>query len=196
MPIHLIWGDDSSSRNRDIEKIIKEIVHPSWKTTNISRFDGDQINQINQALQEVRTPPFGEGSRAVVINKSPFCNGCSSEIGKKFENIIDLIPKATYLILSNSLKPDGRLKTTKLLQKLIKSKKVTEKSFLLPAIWDLEGQKQLVIRTAKELNLSVQEEAVIGLVEAIGTDSSRLISELEKLSLLEESKSNSSMKKN
>tara|TARA_Y100001968_G_scaffold157787_1_gene144146 strand:- start:718 stop:1719 length:1002 start_codon:yes stop_codon:yes gene_type:complete len=188
MPVHLIWGDDTSSRDCAIEKLIKEIVDPSWSTINISRLDGSDIAQVNQGLEEARTPPFGSGGRVVLINKSPFCNGCSNELGKKFEDIIEIIPKETHIILSNKVKPDGRLKNTKLLQKLIKSKKVSEGVFLLPAIWDIEGQKQLVFKIAKELQISIQKEAIILIVEAIGTDSARLRMELEKLSLLEASK--------
>tara|TARA_Y100001968_G_scaffold324302_1_gene363381 strand:- start:4131 stop:5147 length:1017 start_codon:yes stop_codon:yes gene_type:complete len=188
MPIHLFWGNDSSSRNLAIEDLIQKIVDPTWSSINISRLDGKDIDQVNKALEEVRTPPFGSGSRVVLIKQSPFCNGCSSELGKRFEDVIELIPQETHLILSNELKPDGRLKTTKTLQQLIKSNRVNEQNFLLPAIWDIEGQKQFVIRIAKQLGLSIQKDAVIAIVEAIGSDSSRLRSELEKLSLLESSK--------
>tara|TARA_Y100001968_G_scaffold227706_1_gene210482 strand:- start:12298 stop:13299 length:1002 start_codon:yes stop_codon:yes gene_type:complete len=190
MPIHLIWGDDSGSRNLAIERLIEKIVDPTWSTINISRLDGSDSLQITQALEEVRTPPFGVGSRVVLVNKSPFCNGCSSDLGNKFEDVLDVIPQETHLILNNSNKPDGRLKTTKLLQKLISSNKANEQSFQLPAIWDRDGQKKLVISVAKELGLSLQEEAVFALVEAIGTDSSRLRSELEKLALLQAAKAN------
>ena len=188
MPIHLIWGDDTGSRNRSIEKLIEKIVDPVWRTLNITRHDGNDHSKIDEILEEVRTPPFGNGARVVLIQASPFCNGCSNEIAKKFEGIIDLIPQETHLILSNSLKPDGRLKTTKILQKLVKSNLVEERSFVLPAIWDLAGQKQLIQRTAKELGLLIDNDAILALVEAIGTDSARLQSELEKFSLLQQTK--------
>ena len=183
-----MWGDDSGARNQAIETIIEKIVDPSWKALNLSRFDGKDIEQVNQCLEEVRTPPFGNGSRVLTVDTSPFCNGCSSELATKFESIIQLIPINTHLILSNGLKPDGRLRTTKLLQKLIQSKIVQENKFMLPAIWDINGQQQLVERTAKELGLEVHNDAIVALVEAIGTDSTRLRSELEKISLLQQSK--------
>jgi DNA polymerase-3 subunit delta len=92
-------------------------------------------------------------------------------------------------VLISQNKPDGRLKTTKLINELIKKKKAFEKKFILPAIWDEIGQKQLIQRTANEMNIEIEEKAIYSLVEAIGSDSQRLVRELEKLFLLEEAKS-------
>ena len=86
-------------------------------------------------------------------------------------------------MLVNPAKPDGRLRTTKALQKRIKSGLDQEQSFPLPAAWDGNGQRQLVQRTAEALGLKVEPDAIDALVEAIGTDSARLESEMRKLSL-------------
>tara|TARA_B100000700_G_C14963742_1_gene817831 strand:- start:438 stop:1442 length:1005 start_codon:yes stop_codon:yes gene_type:complete len=188
MPIHLIWGDDSGAKDRYINNLIKELVDSDWLSMNLSRFDGNDINDVKKALEETRTPPFGFGGRVVLVQKNPFCNNCTSELGAKFEEIIELIPEKTNLILSQDIKPDGRLKTTKLLQKLIQSKKVNEQKFLLPAIWDENGQRDLVEKTAEELGLKLEKDAIFLIVESIGNDSARLHTELEKFSLLESSK--------
>ena len=188
MPIHLLWGDDSDAINRAIEALIKKIVHPSWESLNISRLDGTEVAQAKQALQDSRTPPFGEGSRLVILKRSPFCNNCPNEISEQFEETIKLIPKSTHLILNNINKPDGRLKTTKALKNLINKNIAFEQKFILPAIWDQIGQKQLIENIAAELKLNIEENAKFLLVEAIGNDSSRIYSELSKLALLAESK--------
>ena len=188
MPIHLIWGDDTGARDLAIENLIKKLVVPEWRSFNLTRINGSDPEQVNRILEEVRTPPFGNGSRVVLVNQSTFCNGCSSELAKKFISIIPMIPKETYLVLSNLLKPDGRLKTTKKLQDLIKEKAVFEKSYILPAVWDEAGQKEVIEKTAQLLGLKLEESAVFALLEAIGNDTSRLISELEKISLLQQSK--------
>jgi len=86
-------------------------------------------------------------------------------------------------VLCNPNKPDGRLRTTKALQKLVKLKQAHEKSFALPAIWDGAGQRELVERTSRDLGLQLEPEATTALVEAIGNDSTRLKSELQKLAL-------------
>ena len=90
-------------------------------------------------------------------------------------------------MLTNPAKPDGRLRTTKALQKRVKQGLASEQKFQLPAIWDGAGQRQLVERTATDLNLSMEAEAVSALVDAIGNDSARLSMELQKLALHAES---------
>ncbi len=184
MPIHLLWGNDSAACDRAIESLIDQIIDPSWSSINLSRLDGSNNEEASKALEEVRLPPFGNGGRLVLVKRNPFCNNCSSNLANCFEEILELIPPNTYLVLHNTNKPDGRLRTTKALQVLIKKKKAHEKSFILPAIWDETGQRKLVDRTAQDLGLELAPEATSLLVEAIGNDSARLTSELNKLALL------------
>ena len=189
MPIHLIWGDDEAGTNREIDKLITQIVDSTWASLNTSRINGDDILSANKALEEIRTPPFGSGGRVIVVKKHPFCNGCSMDLGAKFTNSIESIPNNCHLILQNIKKPDSRLKTTKILKDLMKSnKEITEKSFILPSVWDDYGKKELIERTAEELGLNIKEDAIYELINAIGNDSARLNSELEKLSLYAESR--------
>ncbi len=183
MPIHLLWGDDSAARDRAIAALIEEAIDPTWSSINLSRLDGSEAGQAQQALEEARTPPFGGGMRVVLLQRSPFCNACPSDLADRFEAILELIPASTHLILSNPAKPDGRLRTTKKLQKRIKQGLDLEKGFPLPTAWDGNGQRLLVKRTAEALSLTLDPDAIDALLEAIGTDSSRLESELRKLSL-------------
>ena len=183
MPIHLLWGDDAAARARAIDALIGKVVDPSWSSLNLSRLDGADAGQALQALEEARTPPFATGERLVLLQRSPFCNGCPTELADRFEAALELIPDSSHLVLVNSAKPDGRLRTTKALQKRIKNGLDQEQSFPLPAAWDGKGQRQLVQRTAEALGLKVEPDAIDALVEAIGTDSARLESELRTLSL-------------
>ncbi len=183
MPIHLFWGNDAAARDHAIETLISDVVDQAWSSINLSRCDGAEAGQASQALTEARTPPFGSGGRLVLLQRSPFCNACPSELANRFEDVLDLIPETSHLVLCNPNKPDGRLRTTKALQKLVKLKQASEKSFLLPAIWDGAGQQELVERTARDLGLQLEPEATTALVEAIGNDSTRLNAELQKLAL-------------
>ena len=185
MPIHLLWGDDEAARTRAVEALIERLVDPAWATINLSRLDGHDPAQAAQALEEARTPPFGGGARLVLLQRSPFCNQCPAELADQLEASLELIPAHCHLLLVNPAKPDGRLRTTKTLQKLAKAGAgaVFERSFALPAIWDGAGQVELVAHTAEELGLRLEPDAAEALVQAIGSDSARLASELEKLSL-------------
>ncbi len=187
MPIHLFWGDDSAARDRAVASLIEASIDPTWSSVNLSRLDGSETGQAEQALEEARTPPFGAGMRVVLLQRSPFCNACPSELADRFEATLDLIPDSTQLVLTNPTKPDGRLRTTKAVQKRVKKGLASEQKFQLPAIWDGNGQRQLVERTAEELGVKLESEAVSALVDAIGNDSARLTMELQKLSLHAES---------
>lgn len=117
------------------------------------------------------------------VAAQPFCNQCPADLAEQLETSLNLVAEQCHLVLVNAAKPDGRLKTTKALQKLVKSGEAQERSFQLPAIWDGSGQVELVQRTAQELGLKLQPDAAQALSDAIGSDSARLASELEKLSL-------------
>ena len=188
MPIQVLWGDDFAGSDKAIESLVKDIIDPSWSSLNLSRLDGSEPAQVKQALEESQTPPFGSGGRIVLLKRSPICNNCPKELNDLFENIINLIPEKTYLILSNPSKPDKRLKSTKAIEKLAKDNKAIVKSYQLPAVWDKNGQKLLVENVANEFNLKISEDAIFSLVDSIGSDSKRLHSELEKLCLFIEAK--------
>jgi DNA polymerase-3 subunit delta len=183
MPIHLLWGDDEAARTRAVDTLISRHTDPAWQSINLSRLDGSDSAQALQALEEVRTPPLGGGDRVVVLQRSPFCNQCPAELAEQLERTLELIPPECHLLLVNPAKPDGRLRTTKALQKLVKAGYASEKGFQLPAVWDGAGQLELMHRSAAELGLKLDPAAAEALAEAIGSDSARLASELEKLSL-------------
>ena len=178
MPIHLYWGDDEAARSRAVDGLVGQLVDPAWASINLSRLDGNDTNQALQALEEARTPPFGAGARLVLLQRSPFCSPGPAELAERLEASLTLIPETCHLVLVSPGKPDARLRSTKALRKVAE-----EKSFLLPAIWDGEGQVDLVQRTAAELGLRLEPAAAEALAEAIGSDSARLASELEKLAL-------------
>ncbi|MCP9890217.1 DNA polymerase III subunit delta [Cyanobium sp. Aljojuca 7D2] len=183
MPIHLFWGDDEAARNRAVEALVQEQLDPSWASLNLSRLDGNDSAQAAQALEEARTPPFGAGARVVVLQRSPFCSQCPAELAEGFEAALAQVADGCHLVLVSPGKPDARLRTTKALQKLVKAGEASEQSFALPAIWDGAGQVELVSRTARELELKLEPAAAEALADAVGSDSARLASELEKLSL-------------
>tara|TARA_Y100001968_G_C19412500_1_gene747110 strand:+ start:568 stop:1596 length:1029 start_codon:yes stop_codon:yes gene_type:complete len=196
MPIHLIWGDDYEASNREIDETIAKVIDPAWKSFNYSQIDGNDPKQSFKALEEVQSAPFGNGGRVVLIRRSTLCNGCSVELANKLEQSINLIPDQTYLILNSSNRPDKRLKTTKLILENIQSNKFSrEKSYTLPLPWDISGQRNLVKNIAQRLDLTINSEIVDLIVESIGSDSSLISSELQKISLLSQA-NNPTLNKN
>jgi len=176
MPIHLYWGDDEAARSRAVEELVASALDSTWGAMNLSRLDGQDSEQARRALEEARTPPLGAGDRVIVLQRSPFCAACPPPLTEALEGNLGAIAEHTHLVLVSSGKPDARLRTTKALRAVAQ-----EKSFPLPASWDGAGQLELVQRTAQELGLSLEPQAAEALAQAIGSDSARLASELEKL---------------
>jgi DNA polymerase-3 subunit delta len=176
MPIHLYWGDDEAARGRAVEQLVREALDPSWAAMNLSRLDGQDGEQARRALEEARTPPLGAGNRVVVLQRSPFCGVCPPPLAEALEACLPAIPEHTHLVLVSGGKPDARLRTTKALRAVAE-----ERSFPLPASWDGAGQLELVRNAAKALGLTLEDRAAEALAQAIGSDSARLASELEKL---------------
>ncbi|NDD22048.1 MAG: DNA polymerase III subunit delta, partial [Synechococcaceae bacterium WBA_3_309] len=178
MPIHLYWGDDQAALDRAIQQLINQVVDPTWQSLNLSRLDGSISAEAAQALSEARTPPLGAGDRLVLLQNSPFCSTCPSELAAQLEPCLNLIPSNCHLLLTSSSKPDARLKSTKAIKAV-----AHEKSFALPAIWDGAGQIDLVLNAAAAMGLQISPQAAEALAETIGSNSGRLAGELEKLSL-------------
>ena len=195
MPIQIIWGNDTDASNKEIEKIIDLHVSKDWSNLNVSKFNGDDPKQIFQALDEMLTPPLGDGSRVVIIKNSPILNYKNDDISNKFEMNSKIIPNSTYLILQNTHKPDSRMKTTKFIKDLLKQDIASELSFNLPSIWDKNSQINYIQNIGKEMHIDFDREVGEKILDSIGIDNSRLINELEKAKLYLEGKNKSTYSK-
>ena len=180
MPIQIIWGDDLNAQNKFIQKLIDQKVSKAWKEINVSNLNGDDDQYIKKAMEESLTPPFGDGSRIVILRNNPIFTTKNEELTIKFEKIYSNIPKNTYFILQNIKKPDSRLKSTKFLQKLIKQDLVIEKTFSLPDIWDYEGQRRYLENSASAMNIKLDKDAAELIIDSVGNDSFKLMNELTK----------------
>ena len=190
MPIIVIWGDDKHKCDNEVEKIIAQNVSQTWINLNMSKFNGDESTQVCQALDEVQTPPLGDGSRVILIQNNPIFNYKDDLLQKKFEFIALNILDSTFLILQSIQKPDSRIKSTKLLKKLINDNKAREIYHKLPDIWDSKKQTKYIEDICKDLSIKLDEDAPNAIIESIGLDPLRLKNELEKVSLYISAKKN------
>ena len=183
MPIQIIWGNDTKSCENEIEKIINSNISKQWESFNLSKLDGNDENQVFQALEETQNAPFGDGSRIIILKNNPIFNIKNEKFLAKFESSTQNIPDSTFLILFCINKPDSRMKTTKFLKKLIKSKQAFESSYNLPDIWDHESQIRYIEEISRNLNINLDENAAQAILESIGTESKKLDNELRKAQL-------------
>ncbi len=180
MPIQIIWGNDTKSCENKIEKIIDSNISEQWKSFNLSKYDGNDENQVFKALEETQNAPFGDGSRIILLKNNPIFNIKNDKFAAKFEFSALNIPDSNFLILFCTDKPDARMKTTKVLKTLVKSKKAFESSYNLPDIWDYDSQVNYVKEISRNLNINLDENAAHAIIESIGTESTKLDNELKK----------------
>ncbi len=124
------------------------------------------------------TPPFGMGDRLVWLVDSTVCQRCSEELLSELERTLTALPDSTVLLLTSAGKPDGRIKSTKLLQK---HAEIREFAAISP--WKTDQLMQRVRQVAQEVGVKLTNGSVQLLAEAVGNDTRQLYNELEKLYL-------------
>lgn len=180
MPVYLYWGEDTYRLSTAVQSLHEQVLDPAWKSFNVDKIEvssgPEATAQIIQGLNQAMTPPFGMGERLVWL-VNPLV-GSTSEIFSEFERTLTALPPTSHLLLTQSTKPDGRSKLTKLLQK---QGQVSEFALIPP--WKTTEILQMVKRAAHDLDVKMSQAAGEQLAEAVGNDTRRLYGELEKLKL-------------
>ena len=175
MPVYLFWGDDSFSLKKAVTTLQDKVLDPAWQAFNYDRLPPeDTITGLNQAM----TPPLGPSDRLIWLENTQVLNQCSEDLLKELERTLPAVPETTHLLLTSDRKPDGRLKSTKLLKKIARIKE-----FKQIAPWDTGGLMDLVKGVARDKGLELESAAANLLAEAVGNDRRKLEMELEKLAL-------------
>ncbi len=178
MPIHLYWGEDDFAIAQSITKLQAELLDPDWLQFNYHQFSGELTENTISALNESMTPVFGMGQKLVLLANTTIMQQCSKDLLIELERTLPVIPENCYLLLTTTKKPDGRLKSTKLVQKYAE---VTE--FSLIPYWDTKKLSQKVKQLATEIDVKLTASAIELLVESVGNNTRLLWNELEKLSV-------------
>jgi DNA polymerase-3 subunit delta len=178
MPIYLYWGEDDFSMNRAVKRLRDRTLDSNWASFNYDKIGAEQSDGIVQALNQAMTPPFGMGDRLVWLADTTICQRCPEELLTELERTLPHLPATTVLLLTTNTKPDGRIKSTKLLQKYAE---IREFAAISP--WKTEQLVQQVRNVAQELDIKLTTDATQLLAEAVGNDTRQLFNELEKLKL-------------
>jgi DNA polymerase III subunit delta len=179
MTIILYWGDDDFAIAKAVTAIQQSSIDPAWASFNYEKIAPERDDAVITALNQAMTPPFGMGKRLVWLADPTVMQSCSEELLAELERTLPQIPATTMLLLTSKTKPDGRLKSTKTIQKYAN---VQEFSLIPP--WKTEELSQRVQIVAKELGLKLTKDAVQLLTESVGNNTRQLYLELEKLDLL------------
>ncbi|KAM3115928.1 DNA polymerase III subunit delta [Phormidesmis sp. 146-33] len=178
MPIYLYWGEDSFAIAQAVQRLQARSLDPTWESFNFDKISPDQPESVIQGLNQAMTPPFGSGNRFVWLVDTALTQRCSEELLAELDRTFPAIPETTTFLMTSSVKPDGRLKSTKLLQKYAQ---IQEFSPIPP--WKTDLLLKQVQRVAQEVGVKLSIAGAEFMVEAVGNNTRQLYSELEKIRL-------------
>jgi len=178
MPIYLYWGDNDFSLTQAVNELRQSVLDPNWLSFNYDRIPPDQSDAVIQGLNQAMTPPFGMGGRLVWLVDTTVCQTCSENLLAELQRTLPAIPPESILLLTSHNRPDGRLKSTKLLQKHAKIKE-----FPLIPPWKTEELVQQVKSYAQTTGVKLTPLAAELLADAVGNNTRQLANELDKLRL-------------
>jgi DNA polymerase III subunit delta len=179
MSIILYWGDDDFAIAKAVTAIQQSAIDPAWASFNYEKISPERDDAVITALNQAMTPPFGMGKRLVWLAETTVMQSCTEELLAELERTLPQVPTMSILLITSKTKPDGRLKSTKTIQKYAN---VQEFSLIPP--WKTEELSQRVQIVATELGIKVTKDAIQLLAESVGNNTRQLYLELEKLHLL------------
>ena len=178
MPIYFYWGEDEFTLQKAVTSLRDRILDPQWSSFNYSQLAPEQPNAVIEALDQVMTPPFGSGSRLIWLVNTTICQHCGEDVLTELKRTLPVVPDTSVLLLTSRSKPDGRLKSTQLLQKY-----ASFEEFSLISPWDTKQLLQQVQKVAASVGVKLTQRSVELVVESVGNDTRQLYSEMEKLLL-------------
>ena len=178
MPIYFYWGEDEFTLQKAVTSLRDRILDPQWSSFNYSQLAPEQPNAVIEALDRVMTPPFGSGSRLIWLVNTTICQHCGEDVLTELKRTLPVVPDTSVLLLTCRSKPDGRLKSTQLLQNY-----ASFEEFSLISPWDTKQLLQQVQKAAASVGVKLTQRSVELVVESVGNDTRQLYSEMEKLLL-------------
>jgi DNA polymerase-3 subunit delta len=178
MTIYLYWGEDEFALTQAVRQLRESVLDPNWVSFNYDKISPDQPDAVIQALNQAMTPAFGMGGRLVWLVETTVCQQCSEPLLAELQRTLPLIPQESVLLLTTRNRPDGRLKSTKLLQEL----SVIQEFSLIPP-WKTEQLVQWVQSRSQEVGVKLTVAGAQLLAQSVGNDTRQLFNELEKLRL-------------
>ena len=178
MPVYLYWGEDDFAIAQAVKQLRTKILDPDWLQFNYHQLAGDGNETIIEGLNQVMTPVFGMGERLVWLENTTICQQCSKDTYTELERTVTSIPDTSHLVLTTNKKPDGRLNSTKLINK---HALVKEFNFIPP--WETKLIEGKVREVAQKIGVKLSSQGIKLLAESVGNNTRQLWNELEKLSI-------------
>ena len=179
-PLYLLFGTESFLINETKDILIHSVLSDHEKDFNMAIFDLEET-PIEVALEDAETLPF-MGDRRIVLLKNPFFLTAEKVKEKVIHNIERLeqyikepAPYTIVVFIAPYEKLDERKKVTKLLKQkaeVLQTNPLSEKELT-----------QWIAERIKAFRVTIDHDAVRGLLQLTGSNLMLITQEIDKLSL-------------
>ncbi|KAA0549346.1 DNA polymerase III subunit delta [Bacillus sp. BGMRC 2118] len=177
-PIYLFYGKESYFIDELTQLIISNTLNEEERDFNLSSYDMEEV-PIDLAIEDAQTLPFFGDKRIVIAKNAGFLTGAKDK--EKVDHTLSLLetyiqspsPFTILIVIVNAEKLDERKKISKLLKK--------EAEVFEASIPDEKSMIQWLKNQAKDMNVSVTEEAILLLLQYVRNSVTLCVQELNKM---------------
>lgn len=175
-PFYFLQGEESYFIDQILDLLEKTIIPDQHRDFNLTIVYGKEIT-LHQLLTQARQSPMGYGKQVVILKEAQNLQDLTSSMGQKLLlHYIEHPREDTILALAYKNKTlDARMSLAKMLAKrhyLVTSPKLNDKQCA-----------KFIASFVADLNIKIEADAIHMIQECIGSDLSRITSELEKIRL-------------
>ncbi len=119
-PIYLVGGDNPYLIEKFVEGMVRKIVPEEKRSFNWVKIDEDEENALEKLQTSIRTVSMLGGEKVVQFRPRRLFRGKDSNREERFLNILNQIPRGTYLILTAGEDIDKRTRVFKQSKKKVR----------------------------------------------------------------------------
>lgn len=177
---YILYGEERYLMNKEINRIIERSV-TFEKEMNTIYFDATKTS-MEEIIADAQTLPFFSEQKVVIVNHANFLTASDDtnaniEVLEKYAD--DSNPSTTLILTCDNEKLDSRKKIVKKLSNLFKTLKFN--------VFNDFERSQFILEHSKRLNVTFSKDALKEFYFRVGYSPSRILNEMNKLSLYNES---------
>lgn len=161
--VFILWGEDKFL-------VDKKVTTFADSVSNFREFNLNEVYDISDGLTNALEAPFGSPNRVVIVKQT-----IKADDIELFERYLP-IPKTSTLVIVCDGKPDERTKVIKLL----KTQGEIIGYEIIPD-WKEDDIRRHILKISQHLEVKISADAIDALMAVTGSDTYRIVSELEKL---------------
>lgn len=183
MSIHFFYGDEDYNIELEINKLKKKMLDKNFASMNFKTADNPSFPDLMSLL---RTQPMMFGNLMVVIHiENYFAKTFEDSQLEEISNALEDNQESLIVVfVANLARNEGKkIDSRKKIYKII-SKYCQPQEFPTFKTYKIDDISNWIRKEAKKLDITLDQDAILTLIEQIGNNLREMIQELEKLKLL------------